>query len=128
MYEDILMIIGIILIAIIWSLKLVHVLVKILITIVAVMLILNYFGYLGSWNQPINAALTGTPETSCAYDSDCTIKSTLCQPCDCGAPVYKTWEKFCLFRDTRGDLIKCAGCPSNYHIVCKNNNCINEQQ
>ena len=126
MYEEILMIIGIVLIAIIWSLRLVNILIKFLITIIAVILILNFFGYLGSFNQPINQALAGDPAVSCAYDSDCTLKPTLCQPCDCGSPVYKEWEKFCLLKDTKVE--QCAPCPQpgkDFTIQCISNTCQN---
>jgi len=125
MYEDILMIIGIVLIVVIWSLKLVHLLLKVVITLAAIALILNFFGYLAPLNQPINRMITVDPAVSCAYDSDCTLKPILCDPCDCGSAVNKEWDRFCMLKDTRVNT-QCAPCPqqgTDYTIQCVVNTC-----
>jgi len=125
MYEDILMIIGIVLIAVIWSLKLVHLVLKVAITVAAICLILNFFGYLVVLNQPINKMFAGEPAMSCAYDSDCTLKTTLCQQCDCGTVMNKEWEKFCPLKDVRPE-VQCPPCAQpgkDFTIQCIKNIC-----
>jgi len=101
MYENILLIIGIILIATIWSIKMIHLAIKIIITVLAVLLILNFFGILGPMNQPMNKLIFGVPDTSCAYDTDCKLERvTTCGGCHCEtSAVNKDWNMFCPFRD-----------------------------
>ena len=64
------------------------------------------------------------PNTSCQQDSDCVLRQTSCQPCDCGSPVNKNWKPFCPTGTTPPGVI-CGPCqdPQQIQIRCIQNQC-----
>lgn len=101
---------------------------KILISFLVLIVIIfltNAFGYFGDLNRPINNLVAGEPNRYCKVDSDCQLKSTVCNGCDCGEVVNKDWDKFCPLKDNK--LYKCKLCPiegKDFEIKCIDNQCL----
>jgi len=84
-------------------------------TIIIILVFLNSMGAFGFLNKYIS----GKPDTSCKIDSDCVLKKTTCNYCDCGSPVNKNWNVFCPFRKSNAQVL-CELCPhpSMFDIKC----------
>lgn len=91
--------------------------------IVLVLIYLNSVGSLSFLNQPLNNLIAGSPDKSCNSDSDCVIKTTTCNICDCGDAVNKNWHSFCPFLDK--SIVRCKICtfPSDFGIKCIEGQC-----
>lgn len=70
----------------------------IIVGVLVFILILNFIGFLSFLNKPLNTLVAGTPDKSCNDNSDCVIRDTTCEICDCGEAVNKKWESFCPFK------------------------------
>lgn len=67
-----------------------------------------------------------TPDKSCTVDSDCTVKRTTCEICDCGDAVNKNWTPKCHFNKYDVDHTLCEMCPAegiNYVAKCISGEC-----
>jgi len=125
MLADVILSIVVVLLVIVWSMRLIPISFKIILTLTALILLLNYFGLLYGLNEPANNLFAGMPDKSCKYDNDCTVTQTHCNPCDCGQAVNKVWEKVCIFKDVNN--YDCKSCPQpvlDYNIKCKDYGCV----
>lgn len=96
----------------------------IILGIVIVLVLLILFDVLSSLNTPINEFIAGTPDKSCNIDSDCTLKETTCELCDCGDVVNQNWERFCPFVSLKKVQCKiCASLTNDFDIKCVDNLC-----
>jgi hypothetical protein len=125
MYTDVILSVVIVLLVTVWAMKLIHVSIKIILTVAAILLILNYFGYLADLNEPLNNLIVGSPEKICGYNTDCALKRTQCNPCDCGDAVYRDWAPFCILHDPK--VYDCKPCPAlniDFQIACIDYKCV----
>lgn len=75
-------------------------------------------------DESIYHPLLSPPDKSCIVDSDCTLRPTSCDACDCGEAVNRNWEAVCPFSNK--ELVHCKICPSegdNFEIQCVENLC-----
>ena len=75
-------------------------------------------------NDLANAIIAGKPYKQCTVDSDCAIKSTTCQSCDCGDAVNVNWNRVCPFPTfARFQCKMCASPTLNFNISCVEGQC-----
>jgi hypothetical protein len=94
----------------------------IILGVILILLLLNYSGAFFS----LNKYFTGTPDKTCAVDSDCALKGTTCGYCNCGDAVNKNWDVSCPFKRNPHIQVLCKMCPSpniDFDIKCVDNQC-----
>lgn len=93
--------------------------------VIALFYLLNSVGLLFSLNETVNKLVAGSPNTKCNVDSDCALRTTNCEPCNCDL-VYanKNWKVFCPFRSTvRTSCEMCTPPDHNFEIKCVGGEC-----
>jgi hypothetical protein len=97
---------------------------KIGLIVLGVILLLILLNYAGAFSS-LNKYLSGTPDKSCTIDSDCVLKITSCDFCDCGDAVNKDWTVFCPFRNPPMQVLckMCASPNHDFEVKCVENQC-----
>jgi hypothetical protein len=90
-------------------------------SVIILALVVNLTGLWPFLNRPLNYIVSGSPDKSCAQDSDCVIRQTDCGYCSCGEAVNKDWQQYCPFKTHYIDVL-CKPCSAG-QIQCVAGQC-----